>query len=240
MFCTQHHVLINFLIPFQILHNYIKEIFAKETVVGLFNKLTYKGEPEILDIFIVRDQLDKSRTYTLIIRLYNFNGLSVVHEIVETHEVQPNSVARVTNFTVGEFLRKRNLNRHEHLIKLILRPAESGVTLSRDIVLLGPPKDSIGLENLELEKKIVHNYCNSQSNMAIASIEIRIRKPALFVYLEVTNPNVTNYWFSTNGYTQVEPIRIITLEFENIGCDNDRLKEEHIQIMTMNDPYKIY
>lgn len=76
--------------------------------------------------------------------------------------------------------------------------------------------------------------------MAIVSIEIKIQKPALFIYLEVTNPEVTNYVFSSNGYMQVEPIRIITLEFENEGCDEKRLTDEHIQIMTVNDPYKIY
>lgn len=228
----------NFLI--QILHNYIKEIFDKETVVGLFTKKSYKGQPEDLEIFIVRENLKTSRNYTLFIRLYSFDDLSVVHEIVQYHEVLPNTVSLVTTFKVGEFLRENNLDRFKHIIKLILRPAENGVTLSRDIVLLNPPKDSKGLSNLKLEKKIVHIYCNQQSNMAIASIEIKIQKPALFIYLEVTNPAITNYAFSSNGYTQVEPIRIITLEFENPKCEDKRLSDEHIQIMTVNDPYKFY
>lgn len=208
--------------------------------MGLFTKKTYLGQPEDLDIFIVRENLKTSRNYNLFIRIYSFDDLSVVHEVVQEHEVPPNTVSLVTTFKVGEFLRQNNLDRNKHIIKLILRPAENGVTLSRDIVLLSSPKDSKGLSNLLLEKRIVHNYCNALSNMAIVSIEIKIQKPALFIYLEVTNPEVTNYVFSSNGYTQVEPIRIITLEFENEGCDEKRLTDEHIQIMTVNDPYKIY
>ncbi|XP_063705099.1 beta-mannosidase [Culicoides brevitarsis] len=224
----------------KILHNYIKEIFEKETVVGLFNKKSSRGQPEDLEIFIVRENLKTAKNYTLIIRFYSFDDLSIVHEEIQNHQVPPNSVTLVHTFKVGEFLRAKNLDRFKHIIKLILRPVENAVTLSRDVVLLNPPKDSKGLGGLLLEKKIVHNYCNKDSNMAIVSIEIKIQKPALFVYLEVTNPEITQYTFSSNGYTQVEPIRIITLEFMNEGCEQGRLSDEHIQIMTVNEPYKIY
>uniref|UniRef100_A0A336MH08 beta-mannosidase n=1 Tax=Culicoides sonorensis TaxID=179676 RepID=A0A336MH08_CULSO len=224
----------------KILHNYIKEIFDKETVVGLFNKKLSNGHPEELEIFIVRENIKTSRNYTLITRIYNFNDLSVAYEEIDDYEVEPNTVSLVKVLDIGEILRANNLNRFQHIVKLILRPYGSGVTLSRDIVLLNPPKDSIGLGELQLEKKIVHNYCNEQSFVAIASIEIKIQKPALFIYLEVTNPEIKYYTFSANGYTQVEPIRIVTLEYENPGCDDRQLRDEHIQIMTINDPYVIY
>lgn len=185
-----------------------------------------------LEVFIIRDKLNASQNYTLLTRIHRFHDLSVMKEEVKYFVVEPNTVHMAGTIDIYDMLRKDSLDPTEHFVKLILRHVGDSNTLSRDYILLTEPKNCRNLGNPKLEHKIATQQC--KHDHSVVSIELRIQRPALFVYLEVTNPNITDYTFSSNGFIQVEPIKVVNLEFKNINCSSV-FEENNIEIMTVND-----
>lgn len=63
-----------------------------------------------------------------------------------------------------------------------------------------------------------------------------MKKPALFVYLEVNHPAVERYKFSENGIIITEPIKTIQLEVQiNVSIASVVLTPNDIRIKHIND-----
>lgn len=73
------------------------------------------------------------------------------------------------------------------------------------------------------------NYANS------FSLRITVKYPALFVYLELVDPELANqmHTFSMNGFTQTVPVQNIYLDFKN-DSSCLKLSAEQIAVKTMN------
>lgn len=67
------------------------------------------------------------------------------------------------------------------------------------------------------------------------TITITVKKPALFVYLEIDHPNIEKYRLSENGIILTDPIKVVQVEIElnSSGCIT--LEKSNIRIMTINE-----
>ena len=67
------------------------------------------------------------------------------------------------------------------------------------------------------------------------TITITVKKPALFVYLEIVHPDIEKYRLSENGIILTDPIKVVQVEIElkSAGCKT--LEKKHVRIMTINE-----
>lgn len=211
----------------KVLWNTVQDAFYPEVVIGLVN------DEQKLDAFIVNERESTPDRYTLVIRFYRFSTLGYNEELVENFVVEPNTVKLVRTEDIHRIIRDKGGDYHEYFIKLLLRRENGYSTLSRDFVFLSPLKDAKNVQYPRVVHKIASQECDL--GLSTTSIEIKISKPALFVTLDVAGVNLSSYWFSTNGFTQVEPIKVVHLFYTNPNCELRKLVDSDITVMTMND-----
>lgn len=66
----------------------------------------------------------------------------------------------------------------------------------------------------------------------IISLNIVVAKPALFLYLELLNTNITRYKLSNNGFMMLVPTKMVHLEFYSDECMD--VKENDFKVITVN------
>lgn len=80
---------------------------------------------------------------------------------------------------------------------------------------------------------LTSSACAEKPPCIYYSLTISIKRPALFVYLEVNHADVEKYKFSDNGFIQTEPVRVIHLQIDP-KKNSVKLKAENIRIFTVN------
>lgn len=75
---------------------------------------------------------------------------------------------------------------------------------------------------------------HSNTHYTYYTFVIRIKKPALFIYLELDHPDIEKYKFSDNGFVLTEPIKIVHVEIELKNESCLELTNEHVRDLTVN------
>ncbi|XP_059621237.1 beta-mannosidase [Phlebotomus argentipes] len=111
----------------------------------------------------------------------------------------------------------------------------SGRLISTNFIFPEKLRDAQGIVNPHIDVVVASNRCSF--SVSQISLEVKARAPAIFVYIQINNPDIKSYSLSKNGYIQLEPIHMIRLEFANENCATT-LQKRDIRILTINDYLK--
>lgn len=139
-------------------------------------------------------------------------------------------------------------------MEILLRDEDNRV-VAKNYFYPVPIKDIVGLRDPELTVSTYSKFSDSRiivlfvqlevvgvdcsnPNLYYAnsfSLRITVKYPALFVYLELADPELANqmHTFSMNGFTQTVPVQNIYLDFKNDSACI-KLSSEQIAVKTMN------
>ncbi|XP_058980112.1 beta-mannosidase-like [Musca domestica] len=98
----------------------------------------------------------------------------------------------------------------------------------------------VGMTDPQLEIQFVSDNCQDKNNKIRTiyySFIISVKKPAVFVYLELYHPEVHKYKFSENGFVLTEPIKIIHAEIELKNEYCIKLSADHVKVFHLNQLY---
>lgn len=121
----------------KILHNYIQQIFQPDVVVGL------KNLQQNFDIFVINENLYEERKYTVTITYFKNSNLSAVKEMKINVTIPMNKVKLVSTLDIYEEFRLRRRDYRKYSIELSLSLQNDSTILSRDFILLSPPKEML-------------------------------------------------------------------------------------------------
>lgn len=106
--------------------------------------------------------------------------------------------------------------------------------VSSNFVLLEAFKNSRDIVNPYLQYEVKINKCDAQTNVHSARIQIKISAPAIFVYIQLKNPNIEHYKLSKNGFIQLTTVDYVQISFFNRNCAM-AFGSDDIDISTVND-----
>lgn len=81
-----------------------------------------------------------------------------------------------------------------------------------------------------------HNIASSKCSNGIQELEIsiRVRAPAIFVYIQIIHDDIDRFSATKNGFMQVDESETVGISFRNPNC-RSQIQKEHISILTVND-----
>ncbi|XP_058128109.1 beta-mannosidase [Anopheles ziemanni] len=224
---------------FKLLHVWLRAIFAPEHLVAFVNA---RRE---LEVWAIRDTLDPSadELWDVELRLHRYGSFQPVDKIKhQAIRVPPNSVAIVVKWDVYGYLAKKGLRPADHLLLLVASrsatPDGQPQQLAENFVLLDKLKNvrSAMTAPTLVTVSVVSAVCSDRNNLTSVSLEVSVRAPALFVYLQLTPENSTlkQCQFSANGFLQFQPLRTVQLTCVDPGCRSKILARD-ITVQTVNE-----
>ncbi|CRL07018.1 CLUMA_CG019973, isoform A [Clunio marinus] len=211
---------------FKILHHWIKDIFAPQTLItqlGLLNKL---------NVFAVSDEINTDvKPMTVQMRIYKWNEFESI--LAESHpfNMTPNAVTLVTEIDVEKYFTDKGLNINENFVlyKLIDDTDKRLVASSpvfpgkfKTLKLIGDPK---------VKLQITTNRCENGEHRI--SLDVKIEKPALFISVKFVHDVIKRYRMSKNGFMQFEPIQVLQVNIKNPNCEY-KFGVENFKVTTLN------
>lgn len=188
---------------------YLKDLFANEVVLGLVNGLR-------LEIYVI-NETPAEHNYQVSAKFFKKNRLEPLREVSFSCSSHKKSVTLMRSLQID-----REVDKSENFkdifieLKLFRRKGKSNLEqVSRDMEFLDYFQKLSDLADPKLDFNIVHQYCNKTepNQLSIVSIAITVRAPAFFIFLEFLNPNIRDFYFSNNGFVQVEPIKTIYFNY---------------------------
>ncbi|XP_058064049.1 beta-mannosidase [Anopheles bellator] len=216
---------------FKLLHVWLRSIFAPRHLVA------FVDEGHQLEVTAVRDTLGPvDEFWSVELHIHRYGEFSPVdRRTYDGVRVPPNTVALVTRFDIYGHLAQLGLRPADHLVMLYARSA-TGVLLAENFVLLDKLKHVADCTDPAVTVSVVSSACSERNNLTTVSLEVTVRAPALFVYLQLTPENSSTLkqcQFSHNGFLQFQPIRTVRLTCVDPGCRN-KIQPRDISVRTVN------
>ncbi|XP_035785680.1 beta-mannosidase-like [Anopheles albimanus] len=215
---------------FKLLHVWMRQIFAPEHLV------TFVNERRQLEIAAVRDTLGADDRWRIELRIHRYGTFGAVdRRTYEGVTVGPNTVVTVDRYDIYGRLAHLGLKPADHLVLLAAYRQSSGQLVAENFVLLDKLKHVRDRTDPTVTVSVVAAVCSERSNLTSVSLEVTVRVPALFVYLQLTPENSTlkQCQFSDNGFLQFQPIRSVQLTCVDAGCRN-KIQSRDITVRTVN------
>ncbi|CAO1424510.1 unnamed protein product [Diamesa serratosioi] len=196
---------------FKILQQWIKIIFAPQTIITQFEKDGH------LHIYGVSDQIDAEPQEMVVkMNIFKWSDFRVVHQHEYKFTMRPNAVVEVMdNFNFHDFLNQHQYDAFQHLAEYSLLDKNDNV-IFKNFVFPELFKSIKSVKDPKLTINIASNRC--ENNFHRVAIEIKIQSPAIFIYIELRNLDIPKYRLSKNGFMQLEPIQTLQVTFDNPKC----------------------
>ncbi|XP_014088285.3 beta-mannosidase isoform X1 [Bactrocera oleae] len=217
---------------YKLLYYWSKEFFAPIYIVAL-NDASNKS----INITLIREEYtgySDARKYVESINLYYWDKLIsrksfTRNEVLETNSAQTRSVPLdeiiSSPFTVNNcFLEFTLSNTNDEVVA-------STFFLPTNL------KNIEGITDPEITAEISWRYCNedalSLKRQIAYSLLVRVKSPALYVFIQIVHPQIKRYKLSHNGFIQADPVKIVHLEYEH-SSECMTISNENIKVQTMN------
>ncbi|XP_018802797.1 PREDICTED: beta-mannosidase-like [Bactrocera latifrons] len=217
---------------FKLLYYWSKEFFAPLYIVALND-----ANNESINITLIREEYTEysdARKYVETINFYYWDKLisrksTTRDEVLETNSAQTRSVPLdeiiSSPFTVNNCFLEFTLSN------------TNGDVLASTFFLPTNMKNIVGITDPEITVEISWRYCNedalSLKRQIAYSLLVRIKSPALYVFIQIVHPQIKRYKLSHNGFIQADPVRIVHLEYEH-PSECMSISNENIKVQTMN------
>ncbi|XP_073820460.1 beta-mannosidase-like [Musca autumnalis] len=220
---------------YKVLWYWSKQFMAPISIAALID-----NKNDRINITVTKDEvvddIEKPETYNITIHTYLWSELYFRRSNAMEISVTTNGVyklylelAQVFNqiFTINNsFLRFKLVKEHKTIASTYVFPAKF--------------HQVVGMTDPQLEIQYISDNCqdkNSKIRTIYYSFTISVKKPAIFVYLELYHPDIEKYKLSDNGFVLTEPIKIIHAEIElrNEYCIT--LTAEHVKVYHLNQMY---
>jgi len=205
---------------YKILHYWARDFMSPVSVIAHGIKNTKQVE-----VTVIRDTVNKINLPLTIIRnIYLYKRLSPGKKaLIKSVTIAPNTVLSADKFEL-----EADLDPTTYFYEILLKDQNRNEIVSRTYYFPTPIKHGRGIRDPNVQIEIyLSKYKEPISSVSIA---IKINYPALFVYLEIDHENITHYKLSENGFIQIEPVKVVYLEFLN----EFEIKTEHIKVHTVN------
>ncbi|XP_001359635.3 beta-mannosidase [Drosophila pseudoobscura] len=217
---------IDFYGNWKLLHYWARDFLAPIAIVAQYDKTE-----DSLNIILICDepQVD-TEGLTVVANKYLWSQLLPRDSINWTVTLRPNGVQYDKVIPIKDLL-VEEFNTRNAFLELQLRRRQE--VLSRTYFFPSNIAAAVGLEDPGLEYDIASRTCLTTGNVIrnSLSISIQVKRPAVFVYLELLKPY--QYLFSENGYMQTTPVHVVYLTFDATSCV--RLRKSEIKVLTVND-----
>lgn len=130
---------------------------------------------------------------------------------------------------------------------------ESNETIARNFLLLDKIKNSQNVIKPELKARnrsiycfiflltslrsqfsFTENRCDPSEGRQAVRVKVSVEAPALFVYAQITHPQISSFDLSKNGFIQYHAEDFFTMTFPNANCSIE-FTEKNVDIVTVND-----
>uniref|UniRef100_A0A0A1WJB6 beta-mannosidase n=2 Tax=Zeugodacus cucurbitae TaxID=28588 RepID=A0A0A1WJB6_ZEUCU len=217
---------------YKLLYYWSKEFFAPLYVVALMDASNKR-----INITLIREEYKDypdARKYVESINLYYWDKLVsrksfTRDEVLETNSAQQRSVA-LDEFISPPFTVKNSF------LEITLSNTK-GEVLASTFFLPTNMKNIEGITDPKITAEISWRYCNedalSLKRRIAYSLLVRVKSPALYVFIQIVHPKIKRYKLSQNGFIQAEPVKVIHLEYEH-PTECMTISNENIKVQTMN------
>uniref|UniRef100_W8BI92 beta-mannosidase n=1 Tax=Ceratitis capitata TaxID=7213 RepID=W8BI92_CERCA len=218
---------IDFYGNYKLLHYWAKYFMAPIHIVAL-----YDSDQDALNVSLICDKLEVDfRGLEVSMNIYKWSDLfpkkqTVWPVILKPNGVQYDKIIPITSIFRGGFTKTNSF------VEFILR--DNTTTLARNFYFPSVIKDAEGVEDPKVTLSVFYSYCYKVNNQFanIISLNIVISRPAIFLYLELLNIDITRYKLSHNGFMMLAPTKMVHLEFISDECKD--VKEENFKVTTVN------
>ncbi|XP_036224160.2 beta-mannosidase [Bactrocera oleae] len=218
---------IDFYGNFKILHYWAKYFMAPIHIVAL-----YDSDQEAVNVSLICDKLEVDyKGLEVSMNIYKWSDLFPKKQTIWPVALKPNGVQYDKIIPIDTIF-KEGLTQTNSFVEFVLS-AESTV-LARNYYFPSAIKNAVGIENPKVTLSVFFTYCYRVNNeyANIISLNIVVAKPALFLYLELLNTNITRYKLSNNGFMMLVPTKMVHLEFYSDECMD--VKENDFKVITVN------
>lgn len=198
---------------FKILHHWVQQMFASQTLV---TQMTLLDE---LEIFAISDEINAEvKPSTVRMNLYKWDDVRVVNTWNWFFNMTPNAVTKVRDFDIIQYMSEHRFSVNEFIAEFLLINDEDSNVVSKTYIFPGGFKELTAVADPKIELRIGNNKCDKGSHKV--ALELKIQAPAIFTYVEFVHEDIKKYRLSKNGFMQFEPIQIVQVTFYNPNCEH--------------------
>ncbi|KAH8283203.1 hypothetical protein KR054_008690 [Drosophila jambulina] len=211
----------------KLLHYWARDFLAPIAIVALYDRPT-----DSLNISLICDQLQpNTRGLMVTANIHLWSQLLPRNSTSWAVTLRPNGVQYdkvipITDLIHGDF------TKYNAFLEFQLRRGQE--VISRTYFFPTSIAAAIGMEDPGLEYEIASRTCLTTGNVVrnSISISIQVKRPAVFVYLELLKPY--RYTLSENGFMQTTPMHVVYLTFDATSCAR-LLRKSDLRVLTVND-----
>ncbi|EDW58688.1 beta-mannosidase [Drosophila virilis] len=217
---------IDFYGNWKLLHYWARDFLAPIAIVALFDKPT-----GLLEISLVCDEprVDTSQL-TVVGNIHLWSQLMPRQSRNWTATLRPNGVQYDKVIPIKDWL-QGEFNEHNAYFEFQLRRDQT--LISRTYFFPSSIASAVGIADPELEFDISSKTCvdTTSGKRNSISITITVKRPAVFVYLELQM--AYRYKLSENGYMQTTPVHVVHATIESSSCIRI-WRKANVKIWTVN------
>ncbi|XP_039491613.1 beta-mannosidase isoform X1 [Drosophila santomea] len=211
----------------KLLHYWARDFLAPISIVALYEKST-----DSLNISLICDQLEVDPwKLNVVANVHLWSQLLPRQSIAWEVTLRPNGVQYDKVIAISDIL-KGEFSKTNAFIELQLRRDQN--VISRTHFFPSNIAAAVGIEDPRLEFEIASRTCLNTTDVIrnSVSISIQVKRPAVFVYLELLKPY--RYTLSENGFMQTAPMHVVYLTFDAPLCAR-LLRKSDLRVLTVND-----
>lgn len=211
---------------FKILQFWIQELFAPKALVTQVNLL------KKLEIYMLSDEINvTTKPMTVKMSLYKWDDFRVVTLQQWDFNMTPNSVELVQELDIYALMNSSQFDVNEYMAEFLLYDNDDHAVVTKNYVFPVNFKEVKGIGDPKVELRFSSNKCDKGNHRI--SIEVKVQKPAIFMFVAFVHDEIKKYRFSKNGFMQFEPIQIIQVTFNNPNCTHE-LSVANFTVKTLN------
>ncbi|XP_017849592.1 beta-mannosidase [Drosophila busckii] len=212
----------------KVLHYWARDFMAPIAIVALYDKPS-----KALNISLICDQLQvNTDDLSVVANIHLWSQLLPRNSTQWPVTLRPNGVHYDKIIPLKQML-NGEFNEHNAYLEFQLRRQEE--LLARTYYFPSSLASAVGISDPQLEIEISSKFC-LQTTTGVRnslSLTITVRRPAVFVYLELTYYPY-RHKFSENGYIQNTPVHVVYVTVEAPSCLRVWFKS-FFSILTVND-----
>jgi beta-mannosidase len=212
---------------YKIIHYWIRDIFASQSIITQFNMLRK------LVIYGVSDEINvANKSMTVKMNVYKWDGLSVKDVREWKFDMISNAVTPVVTFDLYQYMHDMNFNVYDYFMLFHLYDnSDDSYVVAKNFIFPGDYQNLNNVNDPGIEIRLSSNRCEKSEHRV--TIEIKIKSPAIFIFITLDHEFIKQYQLSNNGFIQVDPIQTIQMTFKNPECKWTVVKEE-LNVKTLN------
>ncbi|KAH8354559.1 hypothetical protein KR084_011700, partial [Drosophila pseudotakahashii] len=219
---------IDFYGNWKMLHYWAREFLAPVAIVALYERST-----DSLNISLICDLLEvDTQELNVVANVHLWSQLLPRQSTTWEVTLRPNGVQYDKVIPLSDLL-KGQFTKTNAFLDFHLRRGHE--VISRTHFFPSSIAGAVGIEDPGLEYEIASKTCLNTTDVIrnSVSISIQVKRPAVFVYLELLKPY--RYTLSENGFMQTAPMHVVYLTFDAPSCFRLLLRKTDIRVLTVND-----